>query len=285
MSSQPRLAVHLLPMPIRLPHALLVSGILILSVSSASPQQATEAKAESSVRNAEFDVAAIKPSDPSVSSSLFRRNTHGVFEASGVTVKSLIEYAYNLHDIQILGGPQWIDRDRYDISAKSVAASEIDWSKLAPAQSRAMFEADVNRLRNLLADRFQLKCHSTTKDTPVFALTVAKNGPKFQPTPSSHSNTGYRIAPGMIKGHNITMSVLKDNLTSDLDRILIDQTGLQGQYDIDLEWTPGSPQHEDDAAAPSLRTALQEQLGLKIVSQRAPIPVLVLDQVEKPSAN
>ena len=136
------------------------------------------------------------------------------------------------------------------------------------------------RLQSLLADRFQLKVHTSTKEMPIYALVVAKSGSKLQRQPAS----SYRIARGLIQGKGVPINVVVQNIAFELDHILVDKTGLPDYYDITLKWTPDDAP-PDDASAPSLRTALQEQLGLKIESQKGPVKVLVVDNVARPSSN
>lgn len=146
------------------------------------------------------------------------------------------------------------------------------------------------KVRILLADRFQLKLHKETKEMPVYALTVAKNGPKFQPAANTDvTRTGLRIRRGdtgkpEITGTRIPMEFLAKTLSDQVGRTVIDQTGLQGNYDFKLTFAPdmGQPTETD---GPSIFTALQEQLGLRLDSQKGPVEVLVIDSAQKASEN
>lgn len=234
-----------------------------------------------------FDVASIRPSAAYVSSSLNHASAPGELIVTGITVKDLIVEAYSLRPFQVVGGPSWMDSERYDVHAKVVDDSADDRvdklvrDHIASSRKAAeMIMARGPRLQSLLADRFQLKVHSSTKEMSIYALVVGKNGSKLH----SHPPTPYIVRPGMIQGQGVPINVLVSNLSFDLGQVLIDKTGLTGYYDIDLKWTPdGAP--TDDSAAPSLRTALQEQLGLKLESQKGQVQVLIVDHVEKPSPN
>lgn len=248
-----------------------------------------------------FDVASIKPSDPLGHSMSIGVRPGGLFNASGVTVKALIMNAYDLRPFQISGGPGWLDTDRYDIiaRAKVMTSQEDDPAKMTDTQ-RNQFRAQMQlRLQTLLADRFQLKVHKETKDLPIYALTVAKNGAKIQesadktsPGGSLSLNSGESGRMEMT-GKMLPMESLVKTLAGQVGRTVLDKTGLQGKYDFKLSFTPDlGPQQgpgEEHAATldagPSIFTALQDQLGLKLDSQKGPVEVLVIDSVQKASEN
>jgi len=266
-----------------------------------------------------FEVASIKPSDPNkVRNVTIRNGPGGGLNINDATLKLLIELAYDVRDFQILGGPGWIKSDRYDIAAKA----EPDVS-LAPTDQRKAMEQQRERLRALLADRFQLKVRRETKKLPVYALTPAKGGPKLKvsnletPAPGPNSDKGpqsfrgsfMRMRLGQIMGQSASLDLLVEALTRQLGRAVIDKTSLKGTYDFKLEWTPDpaqslgpgfggpgepsvgrEPPPSDSPAptepnGPSLFVALKEQLGLKLQSQKAPIEIIVIESVQKPSEN
>jgi bla regulator protein BlaR1 len=264
---------------------LLATIAAMVAAPSASAQTSTLQTPAASEPRPVFDVATIKPSAPSMTYALYEAAAPGDLRLSGFTVRELILNAYGLLPFQLTGEPAWADSQRYDITAKVIDDStdeNVNRFVREHGTSRATAAITVSKLRlqSLLADRFQLEVHMTTKEMPIYALVIAKNGPKFH----SHSESPFRIGPGLIEGHGVSMDVLIANLSFELDHILIDKTGLTGTYDIALKWTP------DDASAsnwsaPSLRTALEEQLGLKIESQKGPVKVLVVDRVARPSSN
>lgn len=203
----------------------------------------------------------------------------GGLTATNATLKFLITFAYDVRDHQISAGPSWFDTERYDIVAKG----PIDHPTVA--QNRQM-------LQTLLADRFQLRLLRETKELPEYALVVEKNGPKLH-QPEGAGN-GMRIGRGRITTQAISMDHFAGNLGKLLGRTVVDKTGLQGNFAFTLEWTPDasqpmgvlgpSPAVPDDSG-PSIFTALQEQLGLKLEPQKGPVEIFVIDHVEKPSEN
>lgn len=214
----------------------------------------------------EFEVASIKPSPPGARGATFYNPTRERFAITSVTAKALIAYAYDVRDFQVSGGPGWVTSDEFDIVAKP----QGDFSGAAIL---AMAKA-------LLADRFSLRLHSESKEMPVYALVVAKGGLRL--TPSVGQGPEVRGGRGRLTARNVTMGMLAAQLSGRvLGRSVLDQTGVSGQFDINLEWTPD----ENPDGGPSIFAALQEQLGLRLETRRAPVDVLVIDHVEKPTAN
>jgi bla regulator protein blaR1 len=216
----------------------------------------------------EFEVASIKRSDPSHIGAQTYFVPGGKFTALTAPLKSLVCFAYQLRDHQVAGGPGWIDSEPFDISAKAEVPASYD-------EIRIM-------LQTLLADRFQLKFHRETKEQPVYALVLAKNGPKLQEVKNEGRGVGSG-ARGRINGNGADMATLATVLADKLGRSVIDRTGLKGVYDFLLTWTPDEVRADDPG--PSLFTAIQEQLGLKLESTKGPVEVLVIDHAEKPSEN
>ena len=238
--------------------------------------------------NPAFDVATIKPNDKGAT-SMQRLTINGrnfVTVASSLT--DLIGFAYKLQTKRILGAPDWSDRDRYDINATVDTEGAMSDKQLRSA------------VRKLLEDRFKLTVHQDKKELPAFVLTVAKTGPKLTPTEVTGPLPGLGFSPGPT---GVTL-VVRNGLISEfdellqsmvLDRPVVDQTGIPGKFDISVTFTPDDSQFhghpppikkaDDVEAAPSLFEAIQQKLGLKLEAQKAPVPVIVLDHVEKPSAN
>jgi uncharacterized protein (TIGR03435 family) len=234
-----------------------------------------------------FEVASVKPADPD------RRGTtinfpNGTFNATGVTVKNCITLAYDIPSFQLAGGPSWIGDQRYDIVAK-VAAGAVKASR-DPERLPQMRAA----LQALLADRFQLVIHRETKMIPGYALVVAKSGLKLKET-TDDGSPDFGSNRGKFTAHEISMELLARNLAGLLSRPVADTTGIKGVFDLNLEWTPDevqSPAKPGGEAAeppapggPSIFTALQEQLGLKLETQRTPVEMIVIDRIEKPTSN
>lgn len=235
---------------------------------------------------AAFEVATIKPSDPLNSHQHLSMSSGGRLNAT-ITVEALIERGYGIHDFQLLGAPKWASTAKYDIVAKSDEPE--DPSKLTPDQQDAYIERQNQRLQSLLADRFQLKFHSGIRQLPVFALIVAKGGPKLRAPKTGEAHRLYTQGPGQLACFGASMSELAAEF-SDLgvSRVVLDKTGLTGRYDFSLQWTPDDSPGDaplPDPSGGSLFTALQEQLGLKLEPQKGPVEVLVIDHVARPSEN
>jgi uncharacterized protein (TIGR03435 family) len=207
------------------------------------------------------------------------------FRTINLALRELIQFAYDMPDSQILGGPTWLDSIMFDIDAKSDPAVDAELHALPTEQARHQKQLMVQAL---LADRFQLKVHQETRQLPVYALVVAKDGPRFKPSQINGTTIDASRARLHIAGSDDTVGVLTRELAQVLGRVVVNQTGLSGRYDLTLRWTP------DDAATlaspspdvpPDIFTAIQEQLGLKLESTKGPVPVLVIDSAEKPSPN
>jgi uncharacterized protein (TIGR03435 family) len=260
-----------------------------------------------------FEVASIKPSQ---SADFGRRimMLPGRFTATGVTTKFLVAFGYNVKEFQISGGPSWINLERYDIDAKEEDSLEEKLRSLPPDQRGEQLRL---RVQSLLADRFKLSVTHESKELPVYALVVAKNGPKLQeakpgdtysngikgPDGRVHSGMGLmRMGGGEMTGQGIPMANLVMMLSQQLGRTVLDQTGMKGNYNVELKWTPDQSQPAmpmgpdsakppadnaplPDSSGPSIFTAIQEQLGLKLESTKGPVEILAIDHVERPSEN
>ncbi|HXP84817.1 MAG TPA: TIGR03435 family protein [Bryobacteraceae bacterium] len=249
-----------------------------------------------------FEVASVKPSN-----SADRRPLVNVFNGStwsNVTVKLLILQAYNIKDFQISGGPGWSDSDLFDVTVKPEGPMKPDQFALI--------------LQSLLADRFHLVIRRETREMPVYALVVAKNGPKIKAANKSDPvipqlkdrkdlpSGGARrpgvsiIRRGRLTNYMTNMSALAANLANVLGRPVVDKTGLTGMYDLMLEWTPDENQVANfqaigvpegfgapppDWQGPTLFTALEEQLGLKLESEKGPVEMFQIERIERPSEN
>jgi uncharacterized protein (TIGR03435 family) len=199
------------------------------------------------------------------------------FVVENFSLKDLITYAYDIKDYQLLGEPRWADIDRYDINAKADGDAA-----LTRELARPMMQA-------LLADRFQLKVRRGTKEMPVYALVVGKNGPKFKES-APDAESMLRLGSS---GKGSVMTVTKGSMAqlagqfsnkNGVDRPVVDKTGLSGGYDYKLEWGNDGAANAD-ADVVSIFTAIQEQLGLRLEKTTAPIEVLMVDSAAKPSEN
>jgi uncharacterized protein (TIGR03435 family) len=256
-----------------------------------------------------FDVASIKPAAPGQRGRMIRGMPGGRLNVTNMPLKELIQLAYHVQPFQITGGPPWLASESWDIVAKPDADP-------GPNQMPLM-------LQSLLADRFAFKFHKETRELPVYALVLGKQGDKTPGLTESKPGSCTQIdpaagpppmpAPGqkptvkpcgrIMMGFNTldataqTLDQLATVLSRTLGRTVIDKTGLTGKYDMHLEWTPDesqmsqiqlppdAPKPTFDPAGPSIFTAVQEQLGLKLESQKGPVEVFVIDHAEKPAEN
>jgi bla regulator protein BlaR1 len=228
-----------------------------------------------------FEVASVKPADPSDKPG-FLHTAPGRMELDGVTVKMLIQQAWAISGYRIFGGPSWLDSTRYNIAAKAADGA----GKLTLDQMRPM-------LQTLLTDRFHLVVHRETKELPLYRLVVSRNGKKFSESAASGEPQS-RMSTGQIHDEKASLDTLASQLGQQLGRFVVNQTGLRGDFALHLQWTPDPGQNQGGdsdapppagADGPSLFTALQEQLGLKLESSKGPVEVLVIDTAEKPDAN
>ena len=222
----------------------------------------------------EFDAASIKPNTSSDGHSSTRL-TPGEALLGNVSLRKCIALAWNISEDResAISAPAWLDFEKFDIVAKFPPETPTD-------EVRTM-------MQNLLIDRFRLKLHTASKEAPVYALVIGKNEPKFGQSAPDTQGT-FSMNAGHLAGRAVPMSALADRLSSHLfglDRPVVDRTGLQGLYDFMLDWTPDSVQGPDDSR-PSLFTAIQEQLGLKLEAAKGAMAILVIDSIErKPASN
>jgi uncharacterized protein (TIGR03435 family) len=236
-----------------------------------------------------FDVVSIKPANPSAVGS-GTRTQGNTFMATNVTLNRLIQYqAYGIPGPQIIGIPPALEKAAFDIQAKYDPAVVNHPQPPVPGQ----YTVPQLMFQQLLADKFKLVVHTETRQLPAYALVLAKGGSKLQPakdptSESSSSGTGNLKAKGISTAELANM--MTRELSGELGRLVIDRTNLTGKYDLTLKWTPamGPPpmlNGQPDTSAPDIFTAIQEQLGLKLESTKAPVPVLVIDHAELPQEN
>lgn len=200
--------------------------------------------------------------------------TGGRVTLKNASLRTLIRTGYDLQNFQFAGSPGWLDSDTYDITAITPGHAA-----LSQDQYRAM-------VRSMLADRFGLGVHWETHQGDVYALVIAKNGPKLKLTNTPKAdpglNTNLSSHLGRMVAVNAPVTYLSSVLANKLSRPVLDRTGLAGSYNWTLVWDTDP---EADSTNPSVFTAVQEQLGLKLDPQKAPVRMLVIDSVRHPSEN
>lgn len=247
---------------------------------SASDQGSVKPQAMAKDADPDWDVVAVKPDDPYSTETGFWIHERGL-EIKGKTAEQLLLYGYGLHESQALNAPEWMRTERWYI--KGVAG--------VPGQPNR--EQMGSLVRKLLAERFGLVVHHEQREMRVFALAVAKGGPKMTPSADDpnaqmHENDSQSGGQATMRVKNVSMGELTGMLMRMfLDRPVVDQTGLTRRYDFELKWTQDETRvpAADADAPPGLFTAIQEQIGLKLEPTKGPADVLLVDHVEKPSAN
>ena len=258
--------------------AAVCSGIAARAQTPATPPAATTPLPT-------YDIVSIKPNKTG-SGNVGVNIDDGNYTASNISLKMLIISAYNLKEAQVFNLPKWDDSARFDIKAKVLNPDKKVLEALTPQQFSAMQQP--------ILDRFHLTFHHELKTLPVYELVLIKTGPKFKETTAAETANpdGVNgVRAGGISIHNqnlvatgVPLSRLADSLSYQVKRIVVDKTGLTGNYNLTLTWAPddGTPQ-APDSTLPSIFTALQEQLGLKLEPAKAPIEAFIVDHAEIPS--
>jgi uncharacterized protein (TIGR03435 family) len=237
-----------------------------------------------------FETASIKPTPPNPSGavgSMIGPMPGGGLRAEGMSVKAIIQWAYQVQNYQVTGGPSWTDSDRWTIMARApepeTPDGPVQWKDMNAQQQERYVDLARQRTQALLTERFHLVLSRENKEGVIYALTVAKNGPKLKEGPSSGIGSG----PRSIKSSGANMKLFVSYLAMSVKRPVIDETGLKGIYAFDLKWAPDEPVRTDPnappaEAGPSIFTAMEEQLGLRLESRKGPIETLIIQSAEKP---
>jgi uncharacterized protein (TIGR03435 family) len=257
-----------------------------------------------------YEAASVKPNKSGVQGSSIRRFPGGRLQATNMPLRALITFAYQVQGFQLVDDPAWIRNENFDIVAKM----EGDPPAVPPGQGP---DPHMIAMRTLLADRFKLAVRRETREMDIYALVLArpdgKLGPGLKPTtqdcaamiaaarggpppgpppgPNSPVVCGIRGLPGRLVAGAMPMALLASNLSGQVQRIVVDRTGLSGGWDFEITFAaerplnppPGVEFPPADPNAPSLFTAMQEQLGLKLQSTKGPVEVLVVDRIEQPT--
>ena len=229
-----------------------------------------------------FEVASIKPSDPSATIAI-HRSGHRI-ATTGTSLQFLITWAYDIQSDRLYGKPSWLDTARYDI----IAGAPQDGQPAAPHQPGQPTELQ-KMMQGLLAERFKLAIRRETRELPMYALVVAKGGARVRLTepPAVMGQNPFNMpGRGRLIGTQVTAAMLAKALSSQLGRSVNDETGLAGVFDFKLEWEPdatqpgGAPAGAETGTGASLFTALQEQLGLRLEARKGPVEALVIEHIE-----
>ena len=218
-----------------------------------------------------FDVAAIHPSRSIDPSKGLIDYSGGHLRATSTSLTALLKFAYQVRDHQIVGGPDWIRSATFDIDAGPITAGTDGLS------------STQQMLQSMLADRFALRIRREIRSEPIYRLVISKTGSKMKAEDPS-VKVRFRPGSGLIDATAMPVSTLVILLVNEVGRTVLDETKLAGNYSFQLRFTPGLAA-QPDSTAPSLFTALEEQLGLRLESTRGPVEMLVIEHVEKPSEN
>lgn len=281
---------------------LLAGLVAVLLLATGSPLRAQAEVAAASSPIFEYDVASIKL-NTSGSASVGVRNTPDGYSVTNVQVQELMQWAFGVQSYQMIAAPEWFASERYDIEAKMDPAVADAFQKLNADDRRT---ARQHMLQTLVMDRLKMTIHRETRELPVYSLVIGKGGSKLQET--KPSAPGVPVPRGGVSVRNsrtgsgpMTLTVLHCTNTElpnvfvpHVGRTIIDKTGLTSVYDFTLQFMPdgaavapgaGAGSSATDPSAPSIFTAIQEQLGLKLEAGKGPVEVMVIDHAERPSGN
>ena len=252
--------------------AVALTGSTLYAQSAASPTTAAPTTTPA------YDVSSVKPSppDPGHSGSMFG---NAKYEGTNITLEGLLETAFDKRSSEVAPLPAWAEKVHFDVLAKSLDTDEAALKALHISDRQHM-------LIKVLETRFQLKWHMEQRELPVYELTVARGGIRMSPPAVTGKGSGIRGGhAGELTGINCSMETLSRVLSDRLSRAVVDKTGLKDTYDFKLNFTLDNAPQNSETDAPSIFTAIQEQLGLKLQPAKGMREVLVVDSATMPSAN
>lgn len=225
-----------------------------------------------------FETASIHPTPPDAQCGMIEDLPGGSLRVDCLTLSTIVMWAYSVQKYQVTGGPPWASTARWNILAKPAAGETLDgpaeYEKMTHDQQARFMSLVRQRTRALLADRFSLQLRHETREQTAYVMSVAKGGPKLKEAPDGSISR----RPGRITGNGASMQALAEFLAIDLGRPVTDETALSGRYAFTLEWA-ASPERD---TGPSVFTAMEEQLGLRLDARKAPVETLVIERAEKP---
>ena len=250
----------------------LVIGILCAQSLPPAPQYA-------------YDVVSIHKSDPNATLMRMGPGPQGGLRIQNTTAMSLLTFAYNVRDYQISGGPAWMNSDHLDILFTPAETEVTPTPGVSPQALESYDNRNRQRVQAILRDRFSLVLRSEVHELPIYALVQAKGGTKVIPHLEGSGGPSLQMrARGQVDALGVDMQMLTLPLSRELGRPVKDETGLKGQYDFHLTWTPDL-QASPSTNGLSLFTALTDQLGLKLESKKGPVQVYVIEKIEQPKEN
>jgi len=249
---------------------------VLLPPAARSQAPAAASPAAAAAPQYAFAVATIKPDNPEGVQSYWQNTVDG-FKAITPPIALIMSAYAVLMPGQIVGLPAWAGNEKYAIEAKMDGDTIAALAKLTPEEQ---WKTKDKMLQALLADRFALKVHRTSKEMPIYVLTVTDAGKLKKSASESGSSTTY---VGKLKAQGMSIDTLAFNLSNTLGRMVVNQTGLAGGYDFTLEWAPEGADASDPR--PSIFTALEEQMGLKLKPAQGPVDAIVVDSIDHPTAN
>jgi len=251
---------------------------MALARESVNPKVTVQAQSTTSQPAAtvlRFDVVSIRENTGGAAGGEQRMSlADGFLQVNNLLLKSLITSAYGVHEGLIVGLPGWAEGAHYDVRARVTDADPAQLTTMSREQRRALMAA-------MLEDRFQLIVHPVTKELPVYDLIITKGGPRFS---ESTREQHIEVHKSEFTETAVTIAGLSSLLEELVGRSVVDKTGLKGAYDFHLQWEPDLSAADRDTL-PSIFTALQEQLGLKLRSNKGPVKTLSVDHIERPSEN
>ena len=246
-----------------------------------------------------YEVVSVHRSDPAERNSGFGPGAQGGLRARNNTTMQMLTFAFDARDYQFVGAPNWAQTERFEVNLTPDRTEIIPDATTGLTQIQGWFNRNRQRMQAVLRDRFGLVLRAETRELPCGVLTIAKGGHKLASPADPNRGPSFNINNGrQIRATSATMKMLADSLSQLLGRYVRDETGLEGQYDFKMEWTPDStvplpapvqrPDEQVSAGDPgriSIFTALIQQLGLRVDSKRGPVPVFVIEKIEKPTEN
>jgi uncharacterized protein (TIGR03435 family) len=274
------------------PASFVLSGVFGMLTLMPSPAQS---QVQGAAATYEFEVASVTRSPPDETAGFMTVPGKGVvsdrFIERNIPLMKIVRAAFGLpfeaEDSRISGAPSWLNAERYDINAKLDSSTVEALKKLSPDERRHVQE---HMLQALLAERFKLTIHRETRELPIYTLVAGKGGAKLQEAKADEKSSS-SYGPGSITGEARSVANLAQLLSVSVGHPVVDKTGLAASYDFKLKWASEDSQaasagaSQSDSEPASVFTAVQEQLGLKLVSGKGPVEVVVIDHVERPSAD